>query len=117
MMQYVNEELWQDLPTRVENNFLSTLVDSIPALVGYIDCNMILQFCNQPFRVRFSLDGDSAGKAFPVIVGAQIFNQLQRHMGKVLMGERAHFQMSVYTANDLQFLDATLSPDFDDRKK
>jgi PAS domain S-box-containing protein len=117
MMKYVNEDLWQDLPTRVENNFLSTLIDSIPALVGYIDCNMILQFCNQPFRAWFSLDGDSAGKAFPVIVGAQIFNQLQRHMGKVLMGERAHFQVSVYTANDLQFLDATLSPDFDDRKK
>lgn len=26
------------------------LVNSIPALVAYIDCNMVLQFCNQPYN-------------------------------------------------------------------
>ena len=38
-------------------------------------------------------------------------------MGKVLVGERAHFQISVNTQKGLQYLEATLSPDFDLQKK
>src|ERR1044071_1209570 len=116
-MKFDTGDMWQDLPVSVENNLLSTLIDSIPALVAYIDCNMILQFCNQPFKTWFSLDSDSTKNAFPIVVGPQIFNQLQRHMDKVLMGRPAHFQILVNTDNSLQFLDTTLSPDFDERKK
>src|SRR5688500_12460555 len=100
-----------------EPNALINLIDSIPALVANIDCNMILQYCNQPFQKRFSLQGDTAGKSFSQVVGKQIFDQLQRHMGKVLVGERAHFQISVNTSDGLQYLDSTLSPDFDAGKK
>ena len=91
------------------------LVDSIPALVAYIDCNMVLQYCNQPFKAWFSLQGNGSGESFPVITGNEIFSQLQRYMGKVLVGDRAHLQMSVNTASGVQYLDATLSPDFDHR--
>ena len=116
-MKLDKEIMWQDLPTSAENNLLATLIDSIPALVAYIDCNMTLQFCNQPFKKWFSLDSDPAGRTFPLIVGTQIFNQLQLHMGKVLMGNQAHFQILVNTNDVLQFFDATLSPDFDERKE
>lgn len=94
-----------------------TLIDSIPALVAYIDCNMVLRYCNQPFKAWFSLNEDVAGKSFPVIVGEEVFFQLQRHMGSVLVGERAHFQISVNAQNGVQCLDATLSPDFDNRRR
>ena len=100
-----------------EQTVLSTLIDSIPALVAYIDSNMILQFCNQPFKDWFSLGDDVAGKSFPLVAGEQIFDQLQRHMGKVLVGERAHFQMSISRSNGLHYLEATLSPEFDERKR
>jgi PAS domain-containing protein len=88
---------------------LVTLFNSIPALVAFIDCNMVLQFYNQPFKKWFNINGELAGQKFPLVTGPEIFDQVQRHMGKVLTGECAHFQVSV---ND-QYLDVTLSPHFD----
>jgi PAS domain S-box-containing protein len=96
---------------------LTDIIDSIPALVAYIDCNMILQSCNQPFKTWFNRNGGPCGEKFPQIAGSEIFDQVQRHMGKVLVGERAHFQISVTTPNGLQYLEATLSPHFDQRKQ
>jgi PAS domain S-box-containing protein len=103
----------------IRNEFtdLATLVDAIPALVAYIDCNMVLQFCNQPFKNWFNITGQLAGKKFPLIVRREIFDQVQRHMGKVLVGERAHFQISVNTESGFQYLEATLSPHFDQRRQ
>jgi PAS domain S-box-containing protein len=99
-----------------ESNALVTLIDSIPALVGYIDSNMELQFSNKPFQEWFGVGGDGR-KSLPLLIGSQVFDQLQRHMGKVLTGERAHFQISVDTPQGKQYLDATLSPDFDAKKR
>jgi PAS domain S-box-containing protein len=96
---------------------LITLMNSIPALIAYIDCNMVLQFCNQPFKTWFNIIGEIAGQTFSPIVGSEIFDQVQRHMGKVLVGDPAHFQISVNTQKGLQYLDATLSPDFDQQRQ
>ncbi len=93
------------------------IIDSIPALVAYVDCNMVLQSCNQPFKTWFYRTGRSDGEKFPQIAGSEIFDQVQRHMGKVLVGERAHFYISVTTPNGLQYLEATLSPHFDQRRQ
>ncbi|MFL5748278.1 MAG: PAS domain S-box protein [Niastella sp.] len=92
---------------------LVTLVNSIPALVAYIDCNMVLQFCNQHFKTWFHVNDEVAGEKFPQIVGSDIFDQVQRYMGKVLVGETAHFQIIVNTKSNLQYLEATLSPHFE----
>jgi PAS domain S-box-containing protein len=100
-----------------EPTVLLTLIDSIPALVGYIDCNMQLQFCNKPFQEWFGIETEGGRKSFPLLIGSQVFEQLQRHMGKVLTGERANFQISVDVEEGTQYLEATLSPDFDHKKK
>jgi PAS domain S-box-containing protein len=94
-----------------------TLVDSMPALVAYVDCNMVLHYCNQPFRTWFSLDGNPNGRILPMVVGKEMFGQLQQHMGKVLVGEKTHFQVSVDTDKGVQYLEVTLSPDFDDERE
>jgi PAS domain S-box-containing protein len=103
----------------IQNEFadLAALINSIPALVAYIDCNMVLQFCNQPFKTWFHINRELVGEKFPLIAGREMFNQVQRQMGKVLIGERAHFQISVHTQYGLQYLEATLSPHFDLRRR
>jgi PAS domain S-box-containing protein len=103
----------------MQNEFidLPTLLNSIPALVAYIDCNMVLQCCNQPFKTWFNLNEELIGEKFPGIVGLEIFDQVQRHLGKVLVGDRAHFQISVNTKNGFEHLEATLSPHFDQRRQ
>lgn len=90
----------------------STLIDSIPAIIAYVDSDMMIQYYNQPFKKWFSIADECVGKSFTLIVGKQIFDQLQRHMGKVLSGERAHFQMSINMSEGRQWLEATLSPHF-----
>jgi PAS domain S-box-containing protein len=117
MRDHATAALWSEFPTDAGNSFLSTLIDSIPALVAYIDCNMSVQFCNQPFKSWFSLHDEGCGKSFISVLGKQVFDQLQLHMGKVLMGHRANFQISVHTEDGLQFLDATLTPDFNEKRQ
>lgn len=117
MRDELNALLCSDLPLVNDRNPLFGLIDSIPALVAYIDCDMILQYCNQSFKEWFCVNDDAPGKSFPLVAGKQVFDQLQRHMGKVLTGERANFQISVYTDSGLQYLDATLSPNFDNHKQ
>ncbi|MCS3800581.1 PAS domain S-box protein [Niastella sp. OAS944] len=92
---------------------LEFLINSIPALVAYIDCNMVLQFCNRPFKSWFGINGNPAGQKFQLIAGSHIFDQVQRHLGKILVGDCAHFEILVNTQNGIQYLEATLSPDFD----
>ena len=98
-----------------EHETVNFLINSIPALVAYIDCNMQLQYCNLPFKTFFSVEGEVSGKSFPLVTGTRFFGQLQKHMGKVLIGERARFQISIDSSGGLHYLDATLSPDFDAR--
>ena len=100
-----------------QSDELLALIDSIPALVASIDCNMILQFCNQPFKTWFHLDNNIPGRSFQQVVGKKIFDNVQQHMGGVLLGQSARFQISVNTEEGLQYLDATLSPAFDDKKE
>jgi len=96
---------------------LEFLINSIPALVAYIDCDMVLQFCNRPFKSWFRINGNSAGKKFQLIVGSETFDQVQRHLGKVLVGDCAHFEIVVNSQNGLRYLEATLSPDFDQSRE
>jgi PAS domain S-box-containing protein len=96
---------------------LKNVMDSIPALVAYIDSNMFLRYANDSFATAFAAEGSVSGKSFPVVVGKQIFNQVQRHMGKVLVGKRAEFKLSISTLSDVQWLYTTLSPDFDHRHR
>lgn len=96
---------------------LTNVIDSIPALVACIDSNMVLRYANYSFRTAFAVEGNVSGKSFPVVVGKQIFNQVQRHMGKVLVGERAEFKLSISTLPDVQWLYTTLSPEFDHRQR
>jgi PAS domain S-box-containing protein len=100
-----------------ESSAVLTVINSIPALVANIDCNMMLQYCNDPFKKWFSIEGSIRGCSFPKLVGEDIFDQVQRHMGKVLTGDRAHFQISVASPQGVQYLDATLSPEFDARRQ
>jgi PAS domain S-box-containing protein len=94
---------------------LVTLINSIPAFVAYVDCNMVLQFCNDLFKSLSAINGELIGQKFPLIVGSDIFNQVQYHMGKVLMGKRTHFQILANRKNGLQYFEATLTPHFDRR--
>jgi PAS domain S-box-containing protein len=107
------------LNDRAQNEFADPLVliNSIPALVAYIDCNMVIQFCNRLFHNWLNKSGEIIGQKFPVVSGPEIFDQVQRQMGKVLVGEHAHFQIFTSTNDGPLYLEATLSPHLDERRQ
>lgn len=96
---------------------LATLLNSSPAMVAYIDRDMVLQFCNQPFKIWFNIDGEPAGQKFPMIAGSEIFDQMQQYLDNILGGEATHFKISVTTQNGLQYIEATLYPHFDHQEQ
>jgi PAS domain S-box-containing protein len=100
-----------------ESTDLFNFIDCMPALVASVDCNMVLRFSNKPFKDCFASTGQILSTSFPVVVGKQVFDQIQKHLGRVLVGETSRFNVSVITREAYRYLDVNLAPEFDDQKK
>ncbi len=98
-------------PTTLENLF-----DSIPALLAHVDCNMGVKYVNRNFRAWFS-GYELSVNSFPVLVGKDLFNQIQRHLGKILIGGFAHFTVSFSYHGQYRYLEVNLSPEVDANQK
>src|ERR1041385_1781267 len=102
---------------RFDSELLTTIPDSLPGLIALVDCNMTVKYCNQLFKEWSSFDAGFAGLSFPILVGNNLFDQIQRHMGRVLIGQKARFQAEVRNIDAaVQYLDVFLSPQIDARK-
>src|SRR4051812_18973023 len=102
---------------RVDSELLATIPDSLPGLIALVDCNMTVKYCNQLFREWSPFDAGFAGASFPILVGNNLFDQVQRQMGRVLTGQKATFQAAVRNVDAaVQYLDVFLSPQIDARK-
>jgi PAS domain S-box-containing protein len=95
-------------PTTLEN-----LIDSIPALIAHVDCNMIVRYVNKSFTNWFP-EHDSSCNSFPVVIGKNIFSQIQRYLGKTLVGELARFTISFQHQGRSRYMEVNLSPEFTD---
>jgi PAS domain S-box-containing protein len=93
------------------------LIDFIPALVVRVDCNMAVQYANRSFRKWFSRIEDPSCNSFPVIIGRQIFNQIQRYLGKTLVGEPAHLTISFPHGGEYRCMEVNILPEFDYNQK
>jgi PAS domain S-box-containing protein len=114
MSLQINGHVLPDKGVYKTHNELLCFVDSIPALLASVDCNMVIQFANKPFKKWFDDIHSVPALSFPAVVGNHLFDQIQRHLGKVLVGKTASFQISIEDKKDVRYLDVTLSPEFDD---
>lgn len=92
---------------------LGCLMDSIPALVARVDCNMVIHYANKPFLKWFSTNNSFPSNSFPATVGKDVFHQIQKHLDKILMGKPANFSISFYRDGAYQYMDVNLAPEFD----
>ncbi|AYB35142.1 PAS domain S-box protein [Chryseolinea soli] len=98
-----------------ETDALQNLMDSIPALIARVDCNLLLEYANKPFGQWFSRPDKTSGAFFNTTVGKEVFDQVQKHLGKVLFGRDASFNISFFHAGAHRYLDVMLTPEFDSR--
>jgi PAS domain S-box-containing protein len=104
--------------TRQDPDLISSIPNSIPALIACIDCNMKLQYCNHVFRERFPFGDGVSGLPLALVVGLELFNQLQKNMGHVLVGKVAKFEASISdAAHKAQYFEVSLCPQFDEKMR
>jgi PAS domain S-box-containing protein len=93
------------------------LIDLLPALVARVDCNMDVHFVNRSFRKLFPGSREDSHSSFPMLVGKQVFHQIQRHLGKILVGGAAHFGISLERQGEHRYMDVNLVPEFNENKE
>ncbi|HEY5748020.1 MAG TPA: PAS domain S-box protein [Chryseolinea sp.] len=98
-----------------ETGALQNLIDSIPALIARVDCNMTLEYHNKPFGNWFPRANETSGCSFNTAVGKEVFDQVQRRLGTVLVGTDASFSISFFHNGAHHYIDVILTPEFDSR--
>jgi PAS domain S-box-containing protein len=87
------------------------LINAIPALVARVDCNLQVLYSNDLFRRWFPSKDEK--EFLNVAIGIPLFDQIQRHLGHVLMGHTAKFPAVFEDRESLEYLDVILTPQFD----
>jgi PAS domain S-box-containing protein len=91
------------------------LLDSVPALISYIDKDLVYRYANQAYHQWFGHNPDSlCGRKIEEVMGETVFNKLKDYLNKALSGETIKFQMELQYNTGLKYVDATYIPDFDE---
>ncbi|HMJ70262.1 MAG TPA: PAS domain S-box protein [Cyclobacteriaceae bacterium] len=99
-------------------DLISSIPNAIPGLIACIDCNMKVLYCNVLFRQRFPFGDGVSGLPLALVIGPELFNQLQKNMGHVLVGQPAKFEACINdTVHKTQYFDVSLCPQFDEKTR
>jgi PAS domain S-box-containing protein len=94
---------------------LEFVLDSIPALVAYVDLQGCYRFNNRAYQQWFNLTPDQLrGRHVRDVVGAIAFDDVRPHIEAALRGERTDFEtVAQYKGGELREVHATYVPDRD----
>jgi PAS domain S-box-containing protein len=94
---------------------IQVLFDSLPALVGHWDRDLINVRSNKLYADYFGKTPDEVkGKHIRELLGEQLFEKNQVHMEKVLAGETQTFERDIATTNGVRNTISTYIPDASD---
>jgi PAS domain S-box-containing protein len=94
------------------------LLDSVPALIAYIDKDLRYQYVNAAYEKWMGTDADSIiGKEVNELLGNDIFERIKLHIDFVLSGKEARFEHRVTNKEGLRYVDVCYTPDISDDEK
>ncbi|MCX6072730.1 MAG: diguanylate cyclase [Campylobacterales bacterium] len=80
--------------------FIRSIVDDIPNMIGYWDRNLRCRYANNAYREWFGKSPEEIiGITFMDLVGEQLFALNQPHIHRVLAGEQQRFERTLNKAN------------------
>jgi PAS domain S-box-containing protein len=94
---------------------LSTLsLNSIPALVAYVDKDLHYQYMNAAYEKLFGTTLDlMIGRSVKDVLGKQAYNKIKSRISEVLKGKTVCYEDEIPLADFNRFMEVTLTPDFD----
>lgn len=80
---------------------LRMIIDSIPALIAYVDRNEIYQFANKGYTEWFGLSKEEiVGKTIVQVFGTEAYAQILPHLAIAKRGERVSYEYTRKLANN-----------------
>ncbi|HEX9331127.1 MAG TPA: PAS domain S-box protein [Anaerolineales bacterium] len=89
---------------------LRLVIDSIPALISYVDSDRRYQFSNQAYEDWFGYKVD--GRKADEVLGSATYQAISGYVDAVLRGEAINYQSEMpYKNGETRFIDASYVPD------
>ncbi len=93
---------------------LRMIADNVPALIGYIDAQERLQFCNVHYGTMFDLDiARIIGQKLDTVFSAEQYAGMAPHVAKALAGQPASFERAIRAKDREVFQQVEYVPDID----
>ncbi|WEN41332.1 Sensor kinase CckA [Thauera sp. GDN1] len=85
---------------RRSENRLQLIIDSIPALIAYIDHDEIYRFANKGYADWFGLTKDAIpGRSIREVLGDETYEQIHPHLDRARQGEQVSYEYARQLAN------------------
>lgn len=96
-----------------DQKYLNATLDTLPALVSYVDQNLIYRYVNQTYERWFKVTREmTIGKSVPEILGVEAFTLLKPQLNAVLKGELQKFERKIpYENAGERIVEVTYTPD------
>lgn len=94
------------------------LLDSIPALVAYLDKFLRYRYVNAAYLQWVGIPSEHIiGKKIYDVLGTDTFSRIKVHISKALSGEPVRFEYDVKNKDGLRHVEVCYSPNFDENKE
>ena len=105
----LTNELLRDSEDRIR-----VLTNSLPALIAYVDRNLIYRFANQRYR-EIGMDPEALiGKSVAEVRRGQSFETIRPYYERAANGERLSFEIATDTGNGTRYSVIDCTPDISD---
>lgn len=92
---------------------LRLIIDSVPALISYINNDLKYKFVNARYRTLFRLEAeDFVGKHISQIIGTLAFDSVKEHYDSALKGDVQTFEIELNLFDKNHIFDVTIIPHY-----
>ncbi|GGC67813.1 PAS domain S-box protein [Undibacterium terreum] len=92
---------------------LRMITDNLPALISYVDNDLVYQFANGYYRTSFGFDPEKMiGRPVLDVYGADNFAKIAEQCALALQGRRVHVERSQFANGKTKHLAVDYNPDF-----
>lgn len=90
---------------------LQIIIDSIPAMISYVDKKLCYQFVNKQYETMFEQNaGDIVGKQVSSLIGKETFEKVKKKYDDALAGTPQRFEMDYTNLGKGHILDVSYIP-------